>query len=108
MIDFIITCNGIPRKLKLSFNFLRLSHADFGSCTETKTSVGFSKGCGVDKIVETSQGIASSVVDHIFPVESGEPIEPISREARSAKCLATLPDIVHDEFIVPSLFSKTH
>ena len=39
----IITCNGTPRKLKLSFNFLRLSHADLGGSTETKTSVGFSK-----------------------------------------------------------------
>ena len=59
-------------------------------------------------MVETSRGIASSVVDHICPVESGKPIEQLSREARPAKCLATLPDLVHDEFIVPSLFSKTH
>ena len=104
----IVTCNGTPRKLRLSFNFLRLSHASFGGCTETKTSNGFLKGCGVDKNVEISKGISSSVADHVFPVESGTPVDPLSSDERSSKCITTVRDIVNDEFIVSSLFSKTH
>ena len=104
----IVTCNGTPRKLKLSFIFLRLSHASFGGCTETKTSVGFSKGCGVDRNVEISEGIPSSVADHVCPVESGTSVDPLSNRELSSKCITTMRNIVNNEFIVPSLFSKTH
>ena len=60
--------------------------------------------------METSVGISSSVIDHICTAEGGISIDPLSANSRSAKCLvkclASLQDIVSDEFIVPSLFSK--
>ena len=104
----IITSNGILRKLQLSFKFLRLSHSSFGGCTNIVTSVGFSKGCGIQCPVNMSQGIAASVMDYVYPAESGTSIEPLSTRARPSKCTASLEEILTEDFIVPLLFSKTN
>ena len=104
----IVTCNGTLRKLKLSFKFLRLAHSNFGGCTETITSVGFSKGCGIADHVEMSTGISSSVMDHICPAENGTSSDPSSTDARSSKGLSSMSTIISSEFIVPSIFSKTN
>ena len=104
----ILTCNGILRELKLSFKFLRLSHSCFGGCTDTVTSVGFSRGCGVMGQVELSTGISSLVKDHICPVNNGTSIDPSSIEGKSSKGISSMEHVTTAEFIVPSLFSKTN
>ena len=89
----IITSNGTLRKLKLSFKFLRISHSSFGGCTNTVTSVGFSKGCGI-------QGQSRY---RLFRYGSCMP----GGGWISFKCTASMNEILTDNFIVPSMFSKT-
>ena len=48
------------------------------------------------------------MTDHICPVESGIPVDPSSSGALSSKGITTMRNVVNHEFIVPSLFSKTH
>ena len=104
----IVTCNERVRNLRLSFKFHRLSHSGLGGSTDTITSVGFSKGCAVPTTINFTKGLKSSIRDHIQPAEGGTPVEPSSQEALPSTGISSLSQVATKEFIVPSLFSKTH
>ena len=76
----MVTSNEKCRNLKLSFKFLRLSHSKLGGATNTITSVGFSKACGVAKNISFAKGIPSTVMDHICPMKIGHTFDPLNDE----------------------------
>ena len=104
----IVTCNEKVRNLKLSFKFHRLSQSSLGGSTDTITSVGFSKGCAVPATIEFTKGLQTTIREHIYPAEGGEAVEILSKEALSSTGIASLSQLPTKEFIVSSLFSKTH
>ena len=111
----IITSNDKCRNLKLSFKFLCLDHHRLGGASETISSIGFSKACGIQDKMVFSKGIPSAVLDHICPLQSGAVFDPIhdanvtgATRFLSGDCARPIKVMLESEFILPSLFSKTN
>ena len=113
----MITSNEKCRNLKLSFKFLRLSHSKLGGATNTITSVGFSKACGVAKNTSFAKGIPATVMDHVCPMKIGHTFDPLNDVNPTVDGTTKFFDgtdiypiraIASKLFMTPALFSHTN